>query len=91
MSFSTPFIKRPIATSLLMAGILLVGLVAFPMLPVAPLPRVDFPTLIVSANLPGASPETMAAAVATPLEYQFMEIPGVTQLTSQSEIGRAHV
>ena len=91
MSFSTPFIKRPIATSLLMAGILLVGLVAFPMLPVAPLPRVDFPTLIVSANLPGASPETMAAAVATPLEYQFMEIPGVTQLTSQSVLGSTSI
>ncbi|HEX3843537.1 MAG TPA: multidrug efflux RND transporter permease subunit [Steroidobacteraceae bacterium] len=91
MSISAPFIKRPIATSLLMAGILLVGLVAFPMLPVAPLPQVDFPTLLVSANLPGASPETMASAVATPLEYQFMEIPGVTQLTSQSVLGSTSI
>jgi hydrophobic/amphiphilic exporter-1 (mainly G- bacteria), HAE1 family len=87
MSISAPFIKRPVATSLLMAGILLVGLVAFPLLPVAPLPQVDFPTILVSANLPGASPETMASAVATPLEYQFMAIPGVTQLTSQSVLG----
>ena len=91
MSISAPFIRRPIATSLLMAGILLVGLVAFPMLPVAPLPQVDFPTLIVSADLPGASPETMASAVATPLEYQFMEIPGVTQLTSQSVLGSTSI
>jgi hydrophobic/amphiphilic exporter-1 (mainly G- bacteria), HAE1 family len=91
MSISTPFIRRPIATSLLMAGILLVGVVAFPLLPVAPLPQVDFPTLIVSANLPGASPETMAAAVATPLEYQFMQIPGVTQLTSQSVLGSTSI
>ena len=91
MSISAPFIRRPIATSLLMAGILLVGLVAFPMLPVAPLPQVDFPTLIVSAGLPGASPETMASAVATPLEYQFMEIPGVTQLTSQSVLGSTSI
>ena len=91
MSISAPFIRRPIATSLLMAGILLVGLVAFPMLPVAPLPQVDFPTLIVSANLPGASPETMASAVATPLEYQFMQIPGVSQLTSQSVLGSTSI
>ena len=78
VSISTPFIERPVATSLLMAGILLVGLVAFPLLPVAPLPQVDFPTILVSAQLPGASPETMASSVATPLEYQFSEIPGVT-------------
>ena len=91
MSISTPFIRRPVATSLLMAGILLIGLVAFPLLPVAPLPQVDFPTLIVSANLPGASPETMASAVATPLEYQFMEVPGVTQLTSQSVLGSTSI
>ncbi|MGH8202355.1 MAG: efflux RND transporter permease subunit, partial [Steroidobacteraceae bacterium] len=91
MSISTPFIKRPVATSLLMAGILLIGLVAFPLLPVAPLPQVDFPTLIVNARLPGASPETMASAVATPLEYQFMDIPGVTQLTSQSVLGSTSI
>jgi hydrophobic/amphiphilic exporter-1 (mainly G- bacteria), HAE1 family len=84
MSISSPFIQRPIATSLLMAGILLVGIVAFPLLPVAPLPQVDFPTIQVTATLPGASPETMASSVAQPLEYQFGQIPGVTQLTSQS-------
>ena len=91
MSISAPFIRRPVATSLLMAGILLVGIVAFPMLPVAPLPQVDFPTIQVSANLPGASPETMASAVATPIEYQIMAIPGVTQLTSQSVLGSTSI
>ncbi|MHB8812689.1 MAG: multidrug efflux RND transporter permease subunit [Steroidobacteraceae bacterium] len=91
MSVSAPFISRPVATSLLMAGILLVGLVAFPLLPVAPLPQVDFPTLQVSASLPGASPQTMASAVATPLEYQFMAIPGVSQLTSQSSLGSTSI
>ncbi len=91
MSISAPFIQRPIATSLLMAGILLVGIVAFPMLPVAPLPQVDFPTIQVTAQLPGASPETMATSVATPLEYYFMEIPGVTQLTSQSVLGETQI
>jgi HAE1 family hydrophobic/amphiphilic exporter-1 len=91
MNISEPFIRRPIATSLLMAGILLVGIVAYPMLPVAPLPQVDFPTIQVSANLPGASPETMASAVATPLEYQFAAIPGVTQLTSTSVLGTSSI
>lgn len=91
MSISTPFIERPIATSLLMAGILLVGLVAFPLLPVAPLPQVDFPTIVVTAQLPGASPETMASSVATPLEYQFSEIAGVTQMTSTSVLGTAQI
>jgi HAE1 family hydrophobic/amphiphilic exporter-1/multidrug efflux pump len=84
VSISAPFIARPIATSLLMAGILLVGLVAFPLLPVAPLPQVDFPTIQVQASLPGASPEIMASSVAQPLEYRFAAIPGVSQLTSQS-------
>src|SRR5437016_12271435 len=74
-----------------MAGILLVGLVAFPMLPVAPLPQVDFPTLSVSALLPGASPETMASAVAQPLEYQFSQVPGVTQMTSSSVLGSTQI
>ena len=87
MSLSTPFIERPIATSLLMAAIALIGLVAYPLLPVAPLPQVDFPTIAVSATLPGASPETMASSVATPLERQFSQIPGVTQLTSTSGLG----
>src|SRR5258708_1391621 len=84
MSISTPFIMRPIATSLLMAGVLLVGVVAFPQLPVAPLPQVDFPTIQVGASLPGASPEIMASSVAQPLEYRFAAIPGVSQLTSSS-------
>jgi HAE1 family hydrophobic/amphiphilic exporter-1/multidrug efflux pump len=91
MSISTPFIQRPIATSLLMAGILLVGIVAFPLLPVAPLPQVDFPTILVTAQLPGASPETMASSVATPLETQFSAIPGVTQMTSTSVLGTTQV
>ena len=91
MNISTPFIERPVATSLLMAGILLVGLVAFPLLPVAPLPQVDFPTIVVTAQLPGASPETMASSVATPLEYQFSEISGVTQMTSTSVLGTAQI
>jgi hydrophobe/amphiphile efflux-1 (HAE1) family protein len=87
MSISTPFIERPIATSLLMLGILLAGLIAYPMLPIAPLPQVDFPTIAVSASLPGASPQTMASSVATPLERQFSQISGVTQLTSTSALG----
>jgi HAE1 family hydrophobic/amphiphilic exporter-1/multidrug efflux pump len=87
MNISTPFVMRPIATSLLMAGILLVGLVAYPLLPVAPLPQVDFPTLSVNASLPGASPETMASSVAQPLEYYFSSIAGVTQMTSTSVLG----
>ena len=91
VSISTPFIERPVATSLLMAGILLVGLVAFPLLPVAPLPQVDFPTIVVTAQLPGASPETMASSVATPLEYQFSEIAGVNQMTSTSVLGTAQI
>jgi hydrophobic/amphiphilic exporter-1 (mainly G- bacteria), HAE1 family len=84
---SAPFIRQPIATSLLMIGVLLVGLVAYWRLPVAPLPQVDFPTLQVSASLPGASPETMASAVAQPLETQFGQIPGVSQMTSTSVLG----
>ncbi|MCG6206880.1 multidrug efflux RND transporter permease subunit [Rhodopseudomonas sp. HC1] len=88
---SSPFIRFPIATSLLMAGILFVGLVAYPMLPVAPLPQVDFPTIQVSASLPGASPETMASSVAQPLERQFAQIPGVAQLTSSSSLGSTAV
>jgi multidrug efflux pump subunit AcrB len=71
MSISEPFIRRPIATTLLAAGLLVIGVVAFPMLPIAPLPQVDFPTIQVSAALPGASAETMAASVTTPLERQF--------------------
>jgi HAE1 family hydrophobic/amphiphilic exporter-1 len=87
MSISEPFVRRPIATSLLMGGIFLVGCVVYPLLPVAPLPQVDFPTIQVTASLPGASPETMAATVATPLEYQFAEISGLTQMTSTNLLG----
>ena len=71
MSLSSPFIERPIATSLLTLAVLLVGLVAYPLLPVAPLPDIEFPTISVSANYPGADPATMASSVATPLERQF--------------------
>ncbi len=91
MSISTPFIERPIATTLLMAAVLLGGVVAFPLLPVAPLPQVDFPTIQVSASLPGADPQTMASSVTTPLERQFSQIPGVTQLTSSSVLGGASI
>ena len=91
MSISTPFIERPIATSLLMLGILLVGIVAYPMLPVAPLPQVDLPTIQVTANFPGANPQTMASSVAQPLEYQFSQIPGVSQMTSTSVLGTTQI
>ena len=90
-SISSPFIRYPIATSLLMAGILFVGIVAYPLLPVAPLPQVDFPTIQVSATLPGASPETMASSVAQPLERQLAQIPGVAQMTSTSSLGSSAV
>ena len=86
-NFSVPFIRRPVATSLITLAILLSGIVAFRFLPVSPLPQVDFPTISVGANLPGASPETMASAVATPLERQFGRIAGVTQMTSSSGLG----
>jgi hydrophobic/amphiphilic exporter-1 (mainly G- bacteria), HAE1 family len=86
-SISSPFIRYPIGTSLLMAGVLFVGLVAYPLLPVAPLPQVDFPTIQVSASLPGGSPETMAASVAQPLERQLAQIPGIAQMTSTSSLG----
>jgi hydrophobic/amphiphilic exporter-1 (mainly G- bacteria), HAE1 family len=91
MSVSEPFVRRPIATSLLMGGIFLVGLVVFPLLPVAPLPQVDFPTISVSASLPGASPETMASSVATPLEYQFAQISGLSQMTSTNALGTTQI
>ncbi len=91
MSISTPFIRRPVATSLLMAALVLVGIAAYPLLPVAPLPRVDFPTIAVTGQLPGASPDTMAATVAQPLERQFSQIAGVSQLTSVSVLGTTQV
>ena len=87
MSPSEFFIRRPVATTLLLAGVALSGAVAFSLLPVSPLPQVDFPTISVSASLPGASPETMAASVATPLERQFGRISAVTEMTSQSTLG----
>ena len=91
MSLSTPFIRRPIATSLVMAAILLVGIASYPLLPVAPLPRVDFPTIQVTGKFPGASPETMAATVAQPLERQFAQIAGVAQMTSVSVLGQSQI
>ncbi len=84
---SAPFIRFPVATSLVMVGILLIGIAAYPLLGVAPLPQVDFPTIQVSAQLPGANPETMASSVAQPLERQFAQIPGVAQMTSNSFLG----
>src|ERR1700745_4228963 len=86
-SISSLFIRYPIGTSLLMAGILFVGLVAYPLLPVAPLPQIDFPHIQVNAPLPGRSPETMASSVAQPLERQLAQIPGIAQITSTSSLG----
>jgi hydrophobic/amphiphilic exporter-1 (mainly G- bacteria), HAE1 family len=91
VNISRPFIERPVATTLLMAGLFLIGLVAFPFLPVAPLPQVDFPTIVASASLPGASPEIMASSVAQPLETQFAQIPGVSQMTSTSVLGSTQI
>ena len=91
MSLSTPFIQRPIATTLLTIGIFIVGIIAFPLLPVAPLPQVEFPTIQVSAALPGASPETMASSVATPLENQLAQISGITQMSSTSTLGSTSI
>src|SRR5580658_5437978 len=91
MSISTPFIRRPVGTSLFIAALVLVGLAAYPLLPVAPLPRVDFPTINVNVKYPGASPETMATAVAQPLERQFAIIPGIAQMTSISVAGSAQI
>jgi multidrug efflux pump len=91
MSLSSPFINRPIATTLLTAAVALAGAVAFPFLPVSPLPQVDFPTIQVQASLPGASPEIMASSVATPLEREFGRIAGVTEMTAQSTLGQTQV
>src|ERR1700675_4584303 len=90
-NFSAPFVRRPVATSLITIAIFLSGAVAFNFLPVAPLPQVDFPTISIGAGLPGASPETMASAVATPLERQFGRIAGVTQMTSSSGLGNTGI
>src|SRR5579862_7957700 len=90
-NISAPFIRRPVATTLLSVAIFLAGAVAFRILPVAPLPQVDFPTINVSAGLPGASPETMASAVATPLERQFGRIASITEMTSSSKLGSTSI
>src|SRR6202161_1955907 len=91
MSLSSPFIRRPVATTLLTAAIALAGAVAFRELPVSPLPQIDFPTISVGASLPGASPEIMASSIATPLERQFGRIAGITEMTSSSFLGTTSV
>ncbi len=91
MNISAPFINRPVATTLLTLGIGLAGILAFSKLPVAPLPQVDYPTISVLAQLPGASPETVATSVAEPLEHHLGQIADVTEMTSNSEIGQAHI
>lgn len=91
MNISEPFIHRPIATTLLVIAVFLAGAVAFFLLPVSPLPQVDFPTVSVNASLPGASPEIMASSVATPLERQFGRIAAVTEMTSSSSLGSSSV
>ena len=85
------FIRRPIATSLLMLGVLVFGIVAYRLLPISALPSVDFPTITVTANYPGASPATMASAIATPLEQQFTAIPSLAQMTSLSGTGTTRI
>ena len=91
MNLSAIFIRRPIGTSLLMLAIAIAGVAAYPLLPLAPLPSIDFPTLQVSVQLPGASPDVMASAVATPLEKQIGLIPGVAQLTSSNTLGNTQI
>src|ERR1700737_2449573 len=91
MNISAPFIARPIATSMLMVGLLLLGLAAYPLLPVAALPNINYPTLTVTAQLPGADPQTMESTVASPLGVQFGEIPGLTQMTSGSALGYVQI
>src|ERR1700688_1407356 len=91
MNISEPFIRKPVATTLLVVAITLAGLVAYRLLPVSPLPQVEFPTISVSAGLPGASPETMASAVATPLERQLGHIAAVSEMTSSSSLGATSI
>src|SRR4029079_3862058 len=91
MSISEPFIRRPIATSLLMLGVLVFGIGTYNLLPVAALPKVDFPTIVVTTSYPGAAPETMASAVATPLEQQFAAISGLAEMTSTSGVGSTRI
>src|SRR5215472_15728375 len=91
MNISAPFIRRPVATSLLAVGLLMAGILAYTRLPVAPIPQVEYPVINVNAGLPGASPETMASSVATPLERQFGRIAGVNQMTSTSQLGSTSI
>ena len=91
MNLSAPLIRRPVATTLLMVALLLFGWIGYRQLPVSDLPTVDYPTITVNASLPGASPETMAAAVATPLEQQFSTIAGIDQMTSTSNLGATSI
>src|SRR5262249_27925230 len=91
MSISEPFIRRPVGTTLLTLAVALAGGLGYLWLPVSPLPQVEFPTIQVNAGLPGASPETMASAVATPLERQFGHIAGVTEMTSTSYLGSTNI
>src|ERR1700679_2518467 len=91
MNISEPFIHRPVATTLLTIAIALAGAVAFNLLPISPLPQVDFPTVSVQASLPGASPEIMASSVATPLERQFGRISAITEMTSSSSLGQTSI
>src|SRR5580693_9228088 len=91
MNISAPFISRPVATTLLSVAVAIAGIIAFRMLPVAPLPQVDFPTITVGAGLPGGSAEIMASSVATPLEKQFANIAGVTEMTSSSSLGTTSI
>src|SRR2546423_2281632 len=91
MNVTEPFVRRPVATTLLTIGVTLAGAVCFFLMPVSPLPQVDFPTISVAASLPGASPEVMAATVATPLERALGRIAGVSEMTSSSSLGSARV
>src|ERR1700758_230202 len=91
MSLSSPFIHRPVATTLLTVAVAIAGAIAFTVLPVSPLPQVDFPTINVQASLPGGSAEIMAASVATPLERQFAHIAGITEMTSSSQLGNTNI
>ena len=91
MNISAPFIARPVATTLLTIGVFLAGALGFMRLPVSPLPKVDFPTISVQASLPGASPDTVATSVTTPLERRLGAIAGVTEITSTSTVGNARI
>ena len=91
MNLSAPFIARPVATTLLSLSVVLVGALGYTLLPVSPLPQIDFPAITVSASLPGASPETMASSVATPLERALGTIAGVNEISSQSSQGSTRI